>query len=341
MTITEACQEAFADFLAGRLDRAESTCRIVLDAKPFTPLPHLIQAAIADSRDETRAAWTHLETGLTDDVNLTAEADEVLAKLRTGHIISYASNGEDVMLRRALADRPGGFYIDVGANHPMVDSVTALFYLRGWSGINIEPSRHIFDHLAKHRARDINLNIAVGEAEGELPFLDMPNTGLSTLAPDLIATYQPNAGCDAKPVPVRPLKDICDEHAGAEIDFLKVDVEGWEKPVLLGADWQRHRPRVVVVEATRPMTHIPAWDDWEPLLLGNDYLFAWFDGYNRYYVRAEDRHRLDAFRFPPTQSDRFVLFREAQAAFKTKLMAIQLAHVSAHPGTAHRNTDSR
>jgi hypothetical protein len=39
---------------------------------------------------------------------------------------------------------------------------------------------------------------------------------------------------------------------------------------------------VVVVESTWP-------DLWESLLLENDYLFAAFDGLNRYYVRSEDR----------------------------------------------------
>ena len=54
-------------------------------------------------------------------------------------IVSYSQNFEDVMLWRALKDVENGFYIDVGANHPAIDSVTKLFYENGWSGINIEP----------------------------------------------------------------------------------------------------------------------------------------------------------------------------------------------------------
>ena len=38
-------------------------------------------------------------------------------------------------LRRA-AD---GFYIDVGAGHPIADNVTFWLYERGWHGIAVEP----------------------------------------------------------------------------------------------------------------------------------------------------------------------------------------------------------
>jgi hypothetical protein len=44
--------------------------------------------------------------------------------------VSYAQNFEDVMLWRALRDIKGGFYIDVGANSPGMDSVTKAFYDR-------------------------------------------------------------------------------------------------------------------------------------------------------------------------------------------------------------------
>ena len=42
--------------------------------------------------------------------------------------------------RSAVSRIPSGFYIDVGACHPVVHSVTKLFYERGWNGINIDRS---------------------------------------------------------------------------------------------------------------------------------------------------------------------------------------------------------
>ena len=54
-----------------------------------------------------------------------------------------------------------------------------------------------------------------------------------------------------KIVPVTALKELCEQHAPDAIDFLKIDVEGAEREVLLGGDWRHFRPKVVVVEAVR------------------------------------------------------------------------------------------
>ena len=73
-----------------------------------------------------------------------------------------------------------GFYIDVGANDPTLESVTKAFYERGWSGINIEPSPKYYARLCAERARDINLPMAVSDREGELIFYDASESGRST-----------------------------------------------------------------------------------------------------------------------------------------------------------------
>ena len=54
--------------------------------------------------------------------------------------VSYAQNFEDVMLWRALKHISNGFYIDVGAWSPDIDSVTRIFYEHGWRGVNVEPN---------------------------------------------------------------------------------------------------------------------------------------------------------------------------------------------------------
>jgi Methyltransferase FkbM domain len=83
------------------------------------------------------------------------------------------------------------------------------------------------------------------------------------------------------------LAELCARHGGAEIDFLKIDVEGGEADVLAGADWQRFRPKVIVIEAVMPGSNEPAWGEWEPLLLAQGYRFALFDTLNRFYVAEE------------------------------------------------------
>ena len=89
-------------------------------------------------------------------------------------IISYAQNYEDVLLNRLFPDRPGGFYIDVGAYHPVFHSVTKLFYERGWQGVNIEPIPSMFKLLADDRPRDVNLHMGLSNVEGNLTFYEVP-----------------------------------------------------------------------------------------------------------------------------------------------------------------------
>jgi hypothetical protein len=83
--------------------------------------------------------------------------------------VSCAQNFEDVLLNRVFGAKPFGFYVDVGAYHPVDGSVTKTFYERGWSGINVEPGE-IFDALAASRPRDVNLHIAVLDRTGRRAF---------------------------------------------------------------------------------------------------------------------------------------------------------------------------
>ncbi len=57
--------------------------------------------------------------------------------------------------------------------------------------------------------------------------------------------------------------------------------------MLRGADFSRFRPKVIVVEAIKPLSLAPAWDEWEPLLARHGYGYVWDDELNRYYVAEE------------------------------------------------------
>src|SRR5271169_5465726 len=80
--------------------------------------------------------------------------------------VSYSQNGEDVMLWRALRHVRNGVYIDVGANDPVIGSVTKAFYDSGWTGINIEPVPEYFVLISEMRPLDINLQVAANDMAG-------------------------------------------------------------------------------------------------------------------------------------------------------------------------------
>ena len=70
-------------------------------------------------------------------------------------LISYAQNFEDVMLWRALGSVTDGFYIDIGAQSPDVDSVSKMFHEHGWRGIHIDAMASYAEELRRARPGDV------------------------------------------------------------------------------------------------------------------------------------------------------------------------------------------
>ncbi len=223
-------------------------------------------------------------------------------------MISYAQNREDVLLDRVFPRGVPGTYIDVGAFDPVVNSVTKHFYDLGWRGINVEPAPEPYERLRSARDRDINLNVGLSSASGTLTLYESPpESGWSTFDPAQAAWHREEGlGLVEREVRVRTLRDVCEEFVEGEIDFVSIDVEGHEREVLEGGDWDRWRPRVVLVEATKPGTAIPSHEAWEPILLKANYVFVTFDGLNRYYVRAEDSQLSPALQVPANILDDYL-----------------------------------
>ena len=215
-------------------------------------------------------------------------------------IVSYAQNGEDLVLWGALGNIGQGFYIDVGAADPVKDSVTKLFYDRGWSGINAEPRPRGFQSLLAARPRDLNLQVAVSDHSGSITLHEIsPFIELSTSDADLAADYLAQGmTCQAYEVPCRTLSDICNEYVRGEIHFLKIDVEGAETSTLRSGNFSRFRPWLLAIEATWPCTDIPSHEEWEPFVLSAGYDFALFHHVNRYYVAQEHSYLLTSVKNP-------------------------------------------
>jgi FkbM family methyltransferase len=220
--------------------------------------------------------------------------------------VSYAQNFEDVILWRALKKIEKGFYIDVGANDPIQYSVTKAFYDAGWRGINIEPVSEWYEKIREERPEDVNLQLAVGASEDGLNFFEVVGTGLSTTNESIAKRHAQNGFeiINTK-VPTTSLTHICKQHAQADIHFLKIDVEGSELTALQGIDLTKFRPWIILVESTLPLSRHENYKKWEEILLSSDYLFAYFDGLNRFYVSKEHHELLTSFSTPPNVFDCF------------------------------------
>ena len=223
-------------------------------------------------------------------------------------LISYAQNGEDIVLARALKPwERKGFWVDCGAGHPKYDSVTKLFSQFGWTGINIEPLDEEFTLLTQDRPLDVNIQCLLGEQEGVGSIFAGPaeNRGSSTTDPKLVERYAKefNQIFQEARVPVRRLDEILRSTSCPTIDFLKIDVEGAELSVLLGIDLTEFNPRVLVIEATRPNSTEVAFLQWEDRVLSCGYVCALYDGLNRFYVKKIDSELLDLLNAPANVLD--------------------------------------
>jgi FkbM family methyltransferase len=167
----------------------------------------------------------------------------------------YGQDGEDLILNRLLEGQSIGFYVDVGAHHPVRFSNTYLFYQRGWRGINIDAMLGSMRKFNKVRPRDINIECGVAGASGKLMYHRFNEPALNTFdaAEAEHKNKPPYQVVDIVEVAVERLDDLLARHlpVGQQIDFLSVDVEGKDEEVLRSNDWNHYRPRYILAETLR------------------------------------------------------------------------------------------
>lgn len=221
--------------------------------------------------------------------------------------ISYAQNFEDILLRRVFGFDRDGFYVDVGAADPTVNSVTRTFYDAGWSGINIEPRDEYFTRLENERQRDHNICAAAAQYDGVSTFFQFPAfPELGTLR-EAAASAIEGAGAEMLTEQVRTvaLTSVLSKLNWPTVDFLKIDVEGAEIDVLRGLDLVKCRPLVIVVETVSG--NLGRTSECADYLAGADYQHAYFDGVNDWFVPYEHSELRSHFETPVNVSDQFEL----------------------------------
>ena len=221
-------------------------------------------------------------------------------------LVSFAQMAEDVVLWRALKHRDAGFFVDVGAHHPVGSSVTKIFSNAGWRGINIDPIQSLIDLFAVDRPNDINLAVGISNEPGFLKFFDVENDQQRSTFDQTLGNHYKANGFPVieRSIPVISLNEVFERHVNGPVDFLKVDAEGHEASVLLSLDFKRWRPHVVIVEA--PLNQPRGW---LCILENAGYTQALFDGLNRFYVAAEHRAELgELLSYPACSNDHFVSY---------------------------------
>ncbi|MDP1678029.1 MAG: FkbM family methyltransferase [Bacteroidota bacterium] len=166
---------------------------------------------------------------------------------------TYSQEGEDAVLRKIFENKESGFYVDVGSHHPWRFSNTQIFYEQGWRGINIDAMPGSMKPFQRHRTQDINLEIAISDVNEKLTYYVFNEPALNGFS-DSLSQLRNNLDSfriiATKEIATQTLKDIFDQYLPAHqiIDFLSVDVEGFDFRVLNSNDWVKYRPLVILVE---------------------------------------------------------------------------------------------
>jgi len=236
--------------------------------------------------------------------------------------VSYAQSYEDVRLWRALGHIEGGCYLDVGAQHPIMDSVSNAFYDAGWRGAHVEPVSAYAAALREGRPDEPVFEVALGPP-GTITFYEFPETGISTGVAE-IARMHNAAGFAPRllEVPVVPLSKIFADFGAKAIHWMKIDVEGMEADVIRSWGKASTKPWVLVIESLHPSTRKPTEGEWLDLVLGRGYTEVAFDGLNRYFVAEEHSDLAEALAAPPNIFDDFTVTR---AHFSARGVAAEYA----------------
>lgn len=168
---------------------------------------------------------------------------------------AYSQEGEDLVLLRFFENARSrkGFYVDIGAHHPSRFSNTKLFYDFGWRGISIDARPGFADEFLRVRPEDVAIEAAVAQSAGELTYYMFDEPALNGFDPQLSADrhhHSPYKIVGTQSVKMKRLDTILETNlpSAVQIDFMSIDVEGLDLEVVMSNDWNRFRPRFVLVE---------------------------------------------------------------------------------------------
>ena len=179
----------------------------------------------------------------------------------------YGEFGEDIFINRIFKNIFDGTYVDVGCYHPYKGSLTANLYKKNWSGINIDISKTSIDLFRMVRKRDINLNLAVSDFDGETFFFE--NSPINQQNSLIMQNDKQNK----VKIESCTLNTILKKNNFNNFDYLNIDVEGSELNVIKGIDLKKFQPILITIENNELQPKEYFDNDVYKILINNNYEF--------------------------------------------------------------------
>lgn len=143
-----------------------------------------------------------------------------------------------------------GIYVDLAANHPWYISNT--FFLDsclGWDGICIEAHPKYKRLLQEQRSCKV-IPKCVSDMEGDKISFILDDVYSGSASTNKYLNTWKNEGKKLVEIPMKctTLKTVFQENQVLKIDYMSLDVEGHELPILKGIDWKKVQIDILNVE---------------------------------------------------------------------------------------------
>jgi len=179
--------------------------------------------------------------------------EKIPRKLYKDSRISFSQQGEDLILSRLIhvikefeyMKFEGGNFVDAGCYHPIDSNTTFLLYLSNWKGVNIDISPESIELFNNYRKNDINLNAAIGDVDKDSILVNEQNKKIR-LTNSLLATSPKDSAKYS--IPQISLENIFTNYLNNKVDYLNIDIEGFEIKALKGIDFDKCRPKIISIE---------------------------------------------------------------------------------------------
>ena len=187
---------------------------------------------------------------------------------------SYAMDGEDLAIQEHIKITEKGFYVDIGAHHPIQRNNTNLLFINGWEGINIDANQFSIDLFNYLRPQDLNILTAISDKEGEVTFYYQKEFSQLNTTDKKVADQHFHGVFKERQVKSQSIQNILDnsKYKNKKIDFLNIDIEGMDLKIIKQILPHKFKPKLISIETHNPdNVKSRDCDQINNFLINNDY----------------------------------------------------------------------
>ncbi len=194
--------------------------------------------------------------------------------------------GEDIFISRFFKNKSTGNYVDIGCYHPIKSSLTYKLFKKGWTGLNVDLSKISIDLFNLSRPNDLNIQAAVTDFDGETFYYENGSINQQN-------SLKENSNLKKIPIKAYKLSTILKKNNFKKIDFLNIDVEGFDFKVLSTLNFSEIKPSMICIEENNYNTQKILETSTHKYLSNNGYFLASKFGVSLIYIDKSYENKIN------------------------------------------------